>query len=73
VIDALFARPVTTISHVAEALEVSHQSATRYVNTLEEEGILREITGQARNRVYRANAILDAIVAPLPGQEEEPV
>jgi Fic family protein len=71
VIDALFARPVTTINHVAEALEVSHQSATRYVNTLEEEGILREITGQARNRVYQADAILEAIVAPLPGQDEE--
>jgi hypothetical protein len=52
---------------------VSRQSTTRYVNTLEKEGILREITGQARNRVYQADAILDAIVAPLPGQEEDAV
>lgn len=70
-LDILFAHPVTTINHVADALHVSHQSATRYVNTLEEEGILREITGQARNRVYRADAILEVITAPLPGQEED--
>ena len=35
VVDVLFAQPVTTINRVAETLEVSHQSATRYVNTLE--------------------------------------
>ncbi len=73
VIDILFAHPVTTINHVAEALEVSHQSATRYITTLEKEGILREITGQARNRVYQADAILDAIVTPIIEQEEIPV
>lgn len=73
VIDTLFVRPVTTINYVAEALEVSHQSATRYVNTLEERGILREITGQARNRVYQADAILEVIVAPLPGQEKDAI
>jgi Fic family protein len=73
VIDALFTRPVITINHIAEALDVSHQSATRYVSTLESEGILREVTGQARNRVYQAEAILEAIVAPLTGQDDEPV
>ena len=73
VVDILFAQPVTTINRVAEALDVSHQTATRYVNTLEEECILREITGQARNRVYRADALLDAIAAPLPAQEADAV
>jgi Fic family protein len=72
-LDILFAHPVTTINHIADALDVSHQSATRYVNTLEKEGILREITGQARNRVYRADAILEVITAPLLGQEEDAV
>jgi Fic family protein len=71
VIDILFTRPVTTINQLAEALDVSHQSATRYVSTLESEGILREVTGQARNRVYQADPILEVIVAPLPGQDEE--
>jgi len=30
-----------------------------------EGGILREITGQARNRVYRADEILQAIEGPV--------
>jgi Fic family protein len=69
VVDLLFARPIVSISQVAEALDVSHQSATRYVETLEAEGVLREITGRARNRVYQANAVLDAIAGPLPVPE----
>jgi Fic family protein len=73
VIDILFARPLVTISDIADALDVSHQSATRYVNTLEEEEILHEITGQARNRVYQADAVLEAIISPLPGHEEDAV
>ena len=31
----------------------------------EEFDILREITGNARNRVYRADAILEAVSAPI--------
>lgn len=74
-VDLLFARPVASISQVAEALDVSHQSATRYVETLEREGVLREITGRARNRVYQADAVLEAIAGPLfefsPDQSEQ--
>jgi len=73
VIDLIFSRPILTINGLATALEgMDYQSAYRYINTLEEEEVLREITGQARNRVYQADAILKAISAPLPGREEEP-
>jgi Fic family protein len=61
VVDLLFSRPILGIPQVAEALGVSHQSASRYVETLEAEGVLREITGRARNRVYRADELLQAI------------
>jgi Fic family protein len=61
VVDLLFSRPILGIPQVAEALGVSHQSASRYVETLETEGVLREITGRARNRVYRADEVLQAI------------
>ncbi len=72
--DYVFTRPVITINGLAEALqEVDYRAASRYIQILEEAGILREITGRARNRVYQADAILDAITAPLPGQEEESV
>lgn len=52
---------------------MTHQPATSYVRTLESEGILREVTGLARHRVYQADAIVEAIVAHLPRQEDEPV
>jgi Fic family protein len=65
VVDLLFARPLVSVGQVADALDVSHQSATRYVKALEKAGVLHEITGQARNRVYRANEILETIEAPL--------
>lgn len=72
VIDYLFAQPLITIRGLADAIDdIEYQTAYRYVNQLEGEGILREITGQARNRVYRADAIFDAIVAPLPDGEED--
>jgi Fic family protein len=64
-VDLLFAQPVLTTSQVAEALEVSFPSAQQYVNRLEEASILREITGQARNRVYQADEVLRAIEGPL--------
>jgi Fic family protein len=65
VVDLLFAQPVLTTSQVAETLGVSFPSAQQYVNRLEEANILREITGQARNRVYRADEVLQAIEEPL--------
>jgi Fic family protein len=65
VVDLFFIRPILGIPQVAEALDVSHQSASRYVETLEAEGVLREITGRARNRVYRADEVLQAIEGPM--------
>lgn len=74
VTDYLFTRPIITINSLAEALEeVDYHSASRYIQTLEDTGVLREITGRARNRIYRADAILEAITAPLPGREAEEV
>lgn len=68
VTDYLFIRPIFTINGLSDALsELDYQAAARYVKTLEHAGILREITGQARNRVYQADEVLAAILAPQPG------
>jgi Fic family protein len=61
VVDLLFDQPLTTVTRVAETLDVHFASASQYVQRLEEAGVLREITGQARNRVYRADEVLAAI------------
>lgn len=65
-VDLLFSRPVITINQVAEALTGNYSMGKRYVERLEILGILQEISGQARNRVYRATDILNAIEEPLP-------
>lgn len=61
VIDWLFAQPIFTIPQLCDVLEVNYPTAQRYVVQLEEAGIVQEITGQARNRVYRAEEIVSAI------------
>ena len=65
VVDLLFAQPVLTIGQVAGALGVSFPAARQYVSQLEQAGLLHEITGQARNRVYRADEVLRTIEEPL--------
>jgi Fic family protein len=61
VVDLLFDQPLVTINQVAGALNVRFASASQYVQQLEAAGVLREITGQARNRIYRADEVLAAI------------
>jgi Fic family protein len=71
-VDLLFARPVMTMPQISEALGVNYATATRYINRLEDAAILREISGRARNRVYRADEVLAAIEEPL-GQMDLPL
>ncbi|MCZ7672320.1 MAG: hypothetical protein M5U34_36965 [Chloroflexi bacterium] len=65
VIDWLFAQPIFNILQVSEMLSVTYSAAQRYVTRLEAAGIVTEITGQARNRVYRADEILAAVARNL--------
>ena len=60
-LDVLFERPILNIRQLEAALEVPYRTAQRYIERLEEIGILREVTGQARNRLYRADEILLAL------------
>lgn len=70
-VDLLFAHPILTVNEVARALSVNYVTASRYVRQLEGEGLLREITGRGRDRVYRADNVLHAIEAPLSLADEE--
>jgi Fic family protein len=40
---------------------VPYRSAQRYIEKLEELGVVREVTGRARNRLYQAEEILSAL------------
>jgi Fic family protein len=64
-VDVIFARPIISVRQVEAALQITYKSAQRYIERLVELGLLREITGQARNRLYSADEILRAIDAPM--------
>lgn len=64
-VDLLFANPVVTVRQVQGALRVDFPAAQRYVNQLVKGELLREITGRARNRVFRADEIIAVIEQPL--------
>ena len=64
-LDAIFARPILTIRQMEAHLNIPYRTAQRYIERFCELGILHEITGQMRNRIYRADEILIAIVEPI--------
>lgn len=57
-IDELFQVPALTISMARGLLDVTPVSAQRSVDRLVDLGILEEVTGQQRNRIYVAREIL---------------
>lgn len=70
-LDLLFVRPVITVQQIETELGITSATAGKYIAHLESEGILREITGQVRNRVFLAKEILRAIDEPLPAKADE--
>lgn len=60
-IDLLFEMPYFTESQAVEALDRSQPAVNGAVRTLWDEGVIRERTGQQRNRRYEAHKILDII------------
>jgi Fic family protein len=64
-IDHLFARPVTDIRELEGTLGISFEAARRLVALLEGEGVLEEITGRSRNRVYAAREIMQVLQGSL--------
>ena len=64
-INHLFANPVSSIGELAQVLGVTFEAARRLVGSLEERGVLEEITGRRRNRVYAAREIVEVLQGPL--------
>jgi hypothetical protein len=67
----LFQRPLVNIKLVASLLESTFPTASRLVSAFEELGILVEITGQKRSRMFRYEPYL-ALFADTIGGEEFP-
>ena len=61
VLDFLFMQPVLSVRHIQTFLNVSFPIALRYIDRLVDAGVLQEVTGQSRNRIFRANEIFQAL------------
>jgi len=63
-IDYLIGTPITSITKADEALQIgSFNKVQRNIKKLEALGIVREVTGNKRNRIYRADQIIHALEA----------
>ncbi|WP_123623748.1 Fic family protein [Halorubrum sp. CSM-61] len=60
----LFERPYLTTKTVAKLFDVDHSTASRAIAALEEDGVLEEVTGKARNKEYRAREIFEILERP---------
>lgn len=60
-VDALFSNPATTVPQAAQLLDVTYRSAQQNVDRLVRNGILREVTGQKRNRIFISDEIVRAV------------
>jgi len=55
----LYAHPVIDVSQVTELLEVTTNTASAIVQDLVKYGVLQEITGQLRNRLFMFREYID--------------
>jgi Fic family protein len=60
-IDSLFDRPAISIRQVAEIEGVTFAAAQRHVERLESDGVLKEVSGRTKNRVYVAERIIEIV------------
>jgi Fic family protein len=65
VVDLVFARRVVSVRQVGKELGVPFVSARRYVDRLVQDGILTEITGRRKDRLFRADEVVRIVTAPL--------
>lgn len=61
VLDFLFMRPILSVRQLEDGLAINFMTAKRYIEKLVRVGILQEVTGYTRNRIFRADEILKAV------------
>jgi Fic family protein len=65
-VDFLIGNPIFSVRGLQTGMALADfKTAQRYVDALEEAGILRETTGRKRDRLYRADEVFNVIKNPL--------
>lgn len=59
--ESLLDRPYVTTKRVTRQLEVTPPTAQKAIDSLVEQGILTEVTGRKRNRIYLSPRIMEAV------------
>ncbi len=70
IVDHLFHRPVVTAASLAKLLRVTVNSAQGNIEKLCGAGILKEVTGKRRGRIYVATNILKVVEEEQPAQRD---
>lgn len=71
-LDFLYQRPVVSVGLVTRELAVSNPTANKLVNQFNNAGLLVEITGRQRNRLFSYESYLSLFEDDLPQPAEEP-
>lgn len=58
-INFMYQNPVLTVKQAGESLGVTHQTANQLIGDFEAMGLLRELTGHRRNRIYLFEVYLE--------------
>jgi hypothetical protein len=60
-LDFLFARPILSTKQLAGGLDMPFKTARQYIEKVAKAGILREVTGNTRNQICRADKVFGAL------------
>ena len=69
-LDHLYERPVINVASAQNALHISWPTTNKLVQAFVGRGILRETTGQRRNRLFRYQQYLEMFADPAPVEQE---
>jgi Fic family protein len=64
-LDDLFVNPYMSISRASKLLSKTHPTAKAAITVLEENGILKEISGRQWGRFYVCSPVLNALEKPI--------
>ena len=60
-LDFLFQSPYLRVNHVAQHLAASYSTANKLVGSFSKHGVLQEVTGQGRNRLFIHREYIDLL------------
>jgi Fic family protein len=72
-LDRLYEQPVTNVDAVRSSVGVSWPTANKLVHEFQERGILQEMTGMRRNRIFRYQRYIQLFADPAPTEAADDV